>query len=162
MCLECLEPHRPSCPQWLYLETQASWYSWELSRSPWAFELPNVGNKDLHRVITYDWLNFSDRFGAVPSCVCGRYRDLYPDDSKRRFQKGLRCGLCGANGQVRTFTAREIRVQLAPRLFEAGAMIASLDGTDLSLDAHARCITKLGERVSQPLFLQTITAAASA
>ena len=146
----------------MYLETQASWYSWELSRSPWAFELPNVGNKDLHRVITYDWLNFSDRFGAVPSCVCGRYRDLYPDDSKRRFQKGLRCGLCGANGQVRTFTAREIRVQLAPRLFEAGAMIASLDGTDLSLDAHARCITKLGERVSQPLFLQTITAAASA
>jgi len=40
-------------------------------------------------------------------------------------------------------------------------MIASLDGTDLSLDAHARCIMKLGERVNTPLFVQTLTAASA-
>jgi hypothetical protein len=52
---------------------------------------------------------------------------------------------------------------LAPRLFAAGQEIRDLgNGGGLSLDAHQKCIVQLGNRVTAPLFISTITSAASA
>ena len=162
VCFQCLPDHRPSCEQWLYLETQAQWYSWELERSPYAFDLPNAPDPQHWRILYAAEAAFADRFGSIiPECHCGRYRSLRPDDTARRFQKGLLCGLCAKNGAVRTWSGREIRAVLAPRLFAAGQMIHELRG-GLTIDAHHGCIVKLGARVTEELFVETVRLAAGA